>query len=124
MAQLAYPFGLSLCLGLLTLVLLALRRQRLGMSVLAVAMIWIGVWSLPAVSDALRLSLEGRFANQPVADLAQAGAVVVLGGGVSSVPPDWPYPDLGRGADRVWHAARIYHAGKAPLVVISGGRLA
>ena len=124
LAQLAYPLGLSLSLAMLALLLVALRRPRLGMSALAVAVIWTGAWSLPAVSDALRLSLEGRFANQPVVDLPRAGAVVVLGGAISSVPPDWPYPDLDRGADRVWHAARIYHAGRAPLVVISGGRQA
>ncbi|MFW6028097.1 MAG: YdcF family protein [bacterium] len=123
LVQLAYPLGLSLSLSLLALLLVALHRPRLGMGALAIAVLWTGMWSLPAVSDPLRLSLEGQFANQPVAALPKADAVVVLGGGISSVPPDWPYPDLGRGADRVWHAARLYHAGKAPLVVITGGRL-
>lgn len=121
--QLAYPLGLSLSLSLLALLLLALRRHRSAMSALAVAVLWSGAWSLPAVSDALRLSLEGRFVNQAIADLPEAGAVVVLGGGITPMPREWPYPDLGRGADRVWHGARIYHAGKAPLVVISGGHL-
>lgn len=124
LAQLAYPLGLWLVLSVVALVLMTLSRPRLGMSALAMAVIWTGMWSLPAVSDSLRLSLEARFANQPVADLPIAEALVVLGGGIRSVPPDWPYPDLGGGADRVWHAARIYHAGKAPLIVISGGRLA
>jgi uncharacterized SAM-binding protein YcdF (DUF218 family) len=32
-----------------------------------------------------------------------------------------PYADLSSVADRVWHAARLYHAGKAPLLVLSGG---
>lgn len=122
LAQLAYPLGLSLSLSLLALLLMALRRPGLGTGLLALAVIWSGMWSLPAVSDVLRLSLEGRFANQPVADLPAADAIVVLGGGISAVPADWPYPDLGRSADRIWHAARIYHAGKAPLVVIAGGR--
>jgi len=31
------------------------------------------------------------------------------------------YPDLLPAADRVWHAARLYHAGKAPRVLLSGG---
>jgi uncharacterized SAM-binding protein YcdF (DUF218 family) len=38
--------------------------------------------------------------------------------------PGGIYPDLGSGADRIWHAARIYHAGKAPLLVLSGGHFA
>ena len=29
--------------------------------------------------------------------------------------------DLKSGADRVWYAARLFHAGKAPLVILSGG---
>jgi uncharacterized SAM-binding protein YcdF (DUF218 family) len=31
------------------------------------------------------------------------------------------YPDLKAAGDRVWHAARLYRAGKAPLIVLSGG---
>ena len=87
------------------------------------AIFWLGLWSLPVVSDALSLSLERRFVNQTVAELPLADAVVVLGGGMAPAPPEWPYPDLGGGADRVWQGARIYHAGKAPLVIISGGSL-
>ena len=30
------------------------------------------------------------------------------------------YPDMFEGADRVWHAARAWKAGKAPVVVVSG----
>ena len=33
----------------------------------------------------------------------------------------FPYANLGPAADRVWHAARLYQAGKAPWVVLSGG---
>ena len=32
-----------------------------------------------------------------------------------------PYPDLQQAADRVWHAARLHHAGTAARVVLSGG---
>jgi uncharacterized SAM-binding protein YcdF (DUF218 family) len=123
LSQLAYPLGFSLGLALLALLLCGLRRRRWSAALLALSLFWLGLWSLPVVSDALRRSLEGQFAHQPVADLPIADAVVVLGGGITPAPPDWPYPDLGRGADRVWHAARIYRAGKAPRVIISGGGL-
>ncbi len=36
-------------------------------------------------------------------------------------PPLRPHPDLGDAADRVWHAARLYRQGIAPLVIVSGG---
>ncbi len=122
-AQLAYPLGFSLSVALLALILLTLRRRVWGTTCLGAAVCWLGLWSLPVVSDSLRLSLEGQFVNQAVGDLPTADAIVVLGGGISPVPLDWPYPDLGKGADRLWHAARIYKASKASLVIISGGRL-
>lgn len=123
LTQLVSPLGFSLSLVLLALLLIRLHRRRWGATCLGAAVFWLGLWSLPVVSDALRLSLEGQFKNQPLADLPEADAVVVLGGGITPVPLDWPYPDLAGGADRVWHAARIYQAGKVPRVIISGGRL-
>ena len=33
----------------------------------------------------------------------------------------FPYANLGAAADRVWHAARLYRAGKAPWILLSGG---
>ncbi|SCZ67211.1 YdcF family protein [Thiohalomonas denitrificans] len=121
LTQIAYPLNLSLWLSLLALLLLWLHWRRSGLTILVLAVAWLWVWSLPVVSDALRLSLEGRFANVPVEQSPTAEAVVLLGGGVSGTPSQWPYADLGSGADRVWHAARLYHAGKAPVVVVSGG---
>lgn len=47
--------------------------------------------------------------------------MVVLGGGMSAPNAQRPYADLSAAADRVWHAARLFHAGKAPLLVLSGG---
>ncbi len=122
-AQLAYPLGLSLALCVLALLLLVFGRRRLGGGAVLVAVLWLGAWSLPVVSNALRLSLEGRFANNPVAGLPQADVVVVLGGGVSVGPPHWPYPDLGAAADRVWQGARIARAGKARWVIVTGGTM-
>ena len=124
LAELAYPLGFSLSLCLLGLLLLALGRRRSGVGVILVAVGWSGVWSLPAVSDALRQSLEGRFSYLAVAELPVADAVVVLGGAIGPGPPGWPYPDLGAAADRIWHAARVYHAGKAKRLILSGGHLA
>jgi uncharacterized SAM-binding protein YcdF (DUF218 family) len=121
LSQLAYPLGLSLGLCLLGLVWLALGRRRRGMGTILVAVVWVWIWSLPVVSDALRGSLEGRFAYRPVADLPQVEAAVVLGGGIDAGPPEWPYPNLSAAADRVWHAARVYRAGKVQRLILSGG---
>lgn len=124
-SQLAYPLGTALILALLGLLLLGLRCRRLGVAGVVLAVAWLWFWSLPVVADGLRLSLEGRFAPQRAEELPAADFIVLLGGGVGGVPATgiWHYPDLNAAADRVWHAARLYHAGKAPLIIVSGGAM-
>jgi uncharacterized SAM-binding protein YcdF (DUF218 family) len=51
----------------------------------------------------------------------QAEAILVLGGGVSPAGHGDLHPNLESGADRVWHAARLFHTSKAPLVLLIGG---
>jgi uncharacterized SAM-binding protein YcdF (DUF218 family) len=58
-----------------------------------------------------------------VEEVPTADAIVVLGGSVGMPLPPRVYPDLNDAADRVWHAARLYRAGKAPLVIASGGTM-
>lgn len=123
MTQLAYPLGLSLSLCLLAVLLVWLGWRRLGAGLVVLAVAWVGVWSLPVASDALRLSLEARHAQDRAAVLPRADAVVVLGGAMHPEYAEGKYPNLGAAADRVWHAARIFHAGRAPRVVVSGGNL-
>ena len=65
--------------------------------------------------------MEARTPAVSVAALPTADLVVVLGGGVTPATAFRPAPDLVRSADRVWFAARLFHAGKAPLVLASGG---
>jgi uncharacterized SAM-binding protein YcdF (DUF218 family) len=50
-----------------------------------------------------------------------ADAVVVLGGGIEPAVPPRAFPDLGSASDRVWHGARLVRAGKASVLVLSGG---
>ena len=121
LAQCAYPLALSLILCLLGLLLQVRGYVRLGSGVMLAALGWLWFWSLPVVSDGLRSSLETRFQNISVAAVPQADAVVVLGGAMDAGPPGYPYPNLGPAADRVWQAARLYHAGKAGRLVLSGG---
>jgi uncharacterized SAM-binding protein YcdF (DUF218 family) len=123
LTQMAYPLGISLALGLLALVWVLAGRRRLGAGALAVALFWLGFWSLPVVSDSLRFSLEAQSEELAVEALPTADAVVVLGGTMRPAAPGEPYPDLGSAADRVWHAARIFHAGRAPVVIVSAGNL-
>ena len=68
----------------------------------------------------LGLPLERPYlATQSVDSLPKADAVVLLGGGIAK-NEEMEYPEMFDGADRVWHAARLLNAGKAPVVVVSG----
>jgi len=121
LSQLASPLSLALLLGLVGLALLLARRRLAGAGLLLLALSGLGLLSLPAVADILLRSLEERYPELPAVELPVAEAIIVLGGGVMPRPEARPYPDLQSGSDRVWHAARIFRAGKAPLVILSGG---
>lgn len=123
LSQLAYPLGLAIGLALLALLLMLRGWRRGAAALLSIGILWLFLWSMPVVSDRLRASLEERVKPEPIALIPQADAVVVLGGGIRGATPRRPDPDLGQAADRVWHAARLYHAGKAPLIIVSGGSL-
>lgn len=116
------PLGTALALGAVALVLGLWRRGGRWAWVLGlVALAWLWVWSLPVVSHALRTSIEDRHPVAELAALPQAAAIVVLGGGVRPPEAAGQPADLLNAADRVWLGAQLFHAGKAPLVVLSGG---
>lgn len=98
------------------------HARRTSTVLAAAGFVWLWAWSMPLASDALAGRLEALAPPQPISQLPVADAAVVLGGGVGGAsPPRRPHPDLKLGADRVWHAARLYHAGKVRLVWLSGG---
>lgn len=114
----------SLAVGaLLALGLAAVRLRRLAVLVLGLAVVHVIILSFQPVSDALMGSLESR--ARAAAALAPAccyDAIVVLGGGIAPAhPPDLPDPHLNDGADRIWHAARLWKRGIAPRIIVSGG---
>lgn len=96
------------------------RRRKLGLAMVFSALSWLWLWATPVASTWLTEAVETDFPPRLVASLPAADAAVVLGGGMSPPSATRPFPDLNEAADRVWHAARLYHGGKAPLLVLSG----
>lgn len=119
------PLGTALLLGLAGLAAAALGSatlRRRGLAVIAGGLVWLGIWSMPVASHALRGWLEDQAGPRNIEFMPAASAIVVLGGAVRGPrAPQRPHPDLGAAADRVWHAARLHRAGKAPLLLLSGG---
>ena len=83
---------------------------------------WLLLWSLPVASDFLREIIEAQAGPRDISAIPKMQVAVVLGGGISGPrPPQRPNADLGASADRLWHAARLYHSGKATRLLLSGG---
>ena len=115
-----YPLGFALVVSMLAMGILGLsaRVARVFLFV-AVSVLWVA--SMPIFADYLGLTLEERYPPLAVEATPTADAMVVLGGGVAVPAPPRITPDLSDASDRVLHAARLYRAGKAPVVVVSGG---
>lgn len=124
LSQMVYPLMASL-LGVAGAgVLIRCGRRRSGGLLLAAAVGWLWLWSTPAFSDWIRAGLEQRYPPSPLEGLPAADAIVVLGGGTEpAAPPERIDPNLNAAVDRLWYAARLYRAGKAPRVLVSGGAL-
>ena len=117
-----YPLGIAMIALAVALGLVWLGRRRAGIWTLSGAFAWLWIWSMPVTGDALIGWLERDFDYRPAGEVETADAIVVAGGAFSSGLGQWPYPDAGGNVDRYWHAARLYHAERAPLVILSGGR--
>jgi len=124
-----YPLGLAcvaMALGLLWLwkrprwVSGAIAKRILG-AILTVGLVGLLLGSNGWVSNGLLRSLEWQ--NIPDGELPNASAIVVLGGGIKAANYPRPWVDVSEAGDRVLHGARLYLAGKAPIVIPSGGRI-
>ena len=117
---LCMPYSLVL-IGLLTLIVWLFWR-KVFLPAVCLLVLWFGllVMSMPAVSTAMGAALEAKFPPKTLAQIPKADAVVVLGGGIGRIRPGLPYPECYPASDRAVMAARLYHAGKAPLIVPSG----
>jgi uncharacterized SAM-binding protein YcdF (DUF218 family) len=118
MAQLVMPAGL-IWLMLLATVWFCLRRRQWGTAalVLGIAALFTCAGN-SYLAGALIGDLERRVPLVDVAALEPFDAVCVLGGG--SEQDDAGNPEFGMAGDRVFLAARLWHAGKARLLVTSG----
>lgn len=115
-----YPLGLA-CLLLLAALVLVWKQPRWAVGAIALALLLLLVGGNPWVTGQVVRSLEWR--HIPPALLPQAEAIVVLGGGIKSASAPRPWIDVAEAGDRTIHGARLYAAGKAPLLILSGGRI-
>jgi uncharacterized SAM-binding protein YcdF (DUF218 family) len=117
---LIYPLGFACLMLLVALATLWVRRWLAALSIL-VALLVLVAGSNGWVATLLYQSLEWQ--NLPLSNLPNANAIVVLGGGIRPKVPPRPWVDLSEAGDRALHGAQLYKQGKAPLIIMSGGRI-
>jgi uncharacterized SAM-binding protein YcdF (DUF218 family) len=119
--SLTHPPRLSLCLLICAGLGLLLRRRGIAATLFVAALAWSSMWSIPQVSDWLRGRLESRYPPVAAASLPKTDAIVVLGGGHYGwlERPGIQLEQLE--SSRVAAGARAWLAGRAPLVVLTGG---
>ncbi len=113
------PLMLGILMVLAACILQWMQRKKLGGVLNLLAILWFWVWSTNALYKTIGYRLEKEFPPVAIEKYPRADAIVVLGGGMGS-NTNVMFADMSSAADRVWHAARLYRAGKAPIVIPSG----
>jgi len=114
---LIYPLGLT-CLILLTALLLH-RHLKVMQGLIIAALLLLFISSNRLVSYSLARSLESQYA--PLVDVPPSEVIVVLGGGTAHAGYPRLNVEVDGAGDRVIYAARLYKAGKAPHLLLTGG---
>ena len=106
------------CIGIAWVCLLR-HRRGLALSWGGIAFVWFWLWGTPALFRVLGYGLERSYPPLRAETMPCADAIVLLGGGMGA-STNMPYAEMWSGADRVWHVARLFRAGRAPVVIPSG----
>lgn len=115
-----YPLGFS-CLMLIGAFITVWKRPRWCATFIGLALAALVLGSNAWLTTQLVYSLENQYV--PPSNLPNADAIVVLGGAIRSQFPPRPWIDVTEAGDRPIHGAQLYRQGKAPWVILSGGRI-
>jgi len=67
--------------------------------------------------------LEQRYPQKAVSEIPKHDAIIVLGGGLRIPLPPAQHTQVGAGSDRYWYAVRLYRAGLADKIIVTGGNV-
>jgi uncharacterized SAM-binding protein YcdF (DUF218 family) len=115
-----YPLGLA-SLVLVGALITVWKRPQLSAFLIAVALALILVPGNGWIAGRMVQSLEWQ--NLPPQELPTADAIVVLGGATRPQKYPRPWVDLMEEGDRIIHGVRLFQQKKAPLLILSGGRV-
>ncbi len=113
-----YPLGLASILLLVGLII-AWKRPYFALFPMGIALGLILIFSNAWVSSLLTQSLEWQHISNE--ELPETEAIILLGGSTQAPIPPRNTVEINDSGDRVFYAAHLYKAGKAPIIIATGG---
>ncbi len=121
LSLLVYPLSMSLLLGVVALAFSRLQWTRGSFYTLLLAFGWLYLCSTSFFANYLSGTLERGFVPRAMSAIAPADAIVLLGGAMRGDTHMGTLADLNHHADRLVYAVALFKAGKAPVIVLTGG---
>ena len=118
---LVYPLSLSLLLGVVALLFSRLQWTRSSFYTLLLSFGWLYLCSTSLFANFLSGTLEREYTPRAISAIAPADAIVLLGGAMRGDTHMGTLADLNQHADRLVYAVALFKAGKAPVIVLTGG---
>jgi uncharacterized SAM-binding protein YcdF (DUF218 family) len=118
---LVLPVGIVFELLVIALLFLWWKKRKPAMFLIVAAMAVLWFSSMPIVANTVLGKLEQRIPAVPLSAVPESKCVVVLGGALEPLRPPRVDVNLLDSIDRISKTASLYRAGKARLVIVSGG---
>ena len=121
LALFVYPLSFFFILVIVSIVLRRRLASRSANALRLLAVAWLYFCATEWGASLLLAPLERGYPAVETDALPVAEAIVVLGGAMTNKSRFGLGGDLNASADRLWHSAALFSAGKAPIMVLSGG---
>ena len=118
------PIGIAILGGLVALLCMRFKRQRLAKWLGWLTVAWLWLWMTPIMTWVVGVPLEREFLVDgrvpTVETFTEADVIVLLGGSMGIETNLSSCAEMWTSADRVWQASRLYKARKAEKIIATG----
>ena len=115
------PIGIVIELLLMALLLLWWGKRKSSAFFMVAAIFVLWCCSMPIVANTVLGKLEQRYPALALSDVPSSDCIVLLGGALDLIRPPRVDVNLLDSVDRISKTASLYRAGKAAVVIVSGG---
>ncbi|GJL81740.1 MAG: hypothetical protein DHS20C01_13740 [marine bacterium B5-7] len=120
---LVYPLTVVIVLAVAGCLAFLMGGYRSGRILVLLSVLFLLIASNPWLASRFRAHLEQWYLPVEIESVPKSQAIVLLAGALQPPVPPRLVADLTGASDRIWQAARLYRAGRAPLVIVTGGNV-